>query len=137
MLELELVGVSLSAIMPSTSAELEYVTYMSAVEELWNGCLSISATPESSSTQLPSKVAPRYCSLPTSELIWVQAGGSPASVPATKHAIPMAQTNNEASFFGTAAARLMCAADRQRISNASAASQSLTRAARAASRTED
>ena len=125
MLELELVGVSLSAIMPSTSAEVEYVTYMSAMEELWNGCLSISATPESSSTQLPSKVAPKYSSLPTSELICVQAGGSPASVPATKHAKPMAQTSTEPSFFGTAAARLC---RRAQTDNASATHQLQARA---------
>ena len=124
MLELELVGVSLSAIMPSTSAEVEYVTYMSAMEELWNAIFSIALAEGVTSPQLPPNENPFQSGEPLAASMVVHAGGSPASAPATKHAIPMAQTNNEASFFGTAAARLMCAADRQRISNASAASLS-------------
>ena len=98
---LELVGVCLSAIMPSCKAEVEYLTYMSDMEELWNDCLSISEALEVSSPHEPSKASPFHCSFPA-ELTTVQAGGSPASVPAM-HAKPMAQTNTEASRFGTAA----------------------------------
>ena len=101
-LELELVGVCLSAIMPSSSAELEYLTYMSAILELLNAIFPIVVAEAVTSPQLPPKENPFQFGEPLAASMVVQAGGSPASVP-DKHANPMAQSNTEASFFGNAA----------------------------------
>ena len=101
LLELELVGVCLSAIMPSASAEVEYLTYMSCILLLWNAIFSIEVVPESSSAQLSSNAPFRYSIMARFLLICVQSGGC-ASVLVTKHANTTAQEGIPARC-GTAA----------------------------------